>query len=154
MLFDLSRKLRIILPDIPFDAPDISPIKYDPMNPLFLIAKLLFLPSGKNVTLRKRIATEFISIVRDDFRIMVPDNIQNYDVLSAVNCCRGTDTDGITCLGSAIEKIFAILHVRISKEAALSALTNSFFDEIRSRVDRYALSTDFNSNIFFSTLNF
>ena len=29
MLFDLSRKLRIILPDIPFDAPDISPIKYD-----------------------------------------------------------------------------------------------------------------------------
>ena len=145
MLFDLSRKLRIILQDIPFDAPDISPIKYDPMNPLFLIAKLLFLPSGKNVTLRKRIATEFISIVRDDFRIMVPDNIQNYDVLSAVNCCRGTDTDGITCLGSAIEKVFAILHVRISKEAALSALTNSFFDEIRSRVDRYALSTDFNS---------
>ena len=145
MLFDLSRKLRIILPDIPFDAPDISPIKYDPMNPLFLIAKLLFLPSGKNVTLRKRIATEFISIVRDDFRIMVPDNIQNYDVLSAVNCCRGTDADGITCLGSAIEKVFAILHVRISKEAALSALTNSFFDEIRSRVDRYALSTDFNS---------
>lgn len=104
MLFDLSRKLRIILPDIPFDAPDISPIKYDPMNPLFLIAKLLFLPSGKNVTLRKRIATEFISIVRDDFRIMVPDNIQNYDVLSAVNCCRGTDADGITCLGSAIER--------------------------------------------------
>ena len=145
MLFDLSRKLRIILPDIPFDAPDISPIKYDPMNPLFLIAKLLFLPSGKNVTLRKRIATEFISIVRDDFRIMVPDNIQNYDVLSAVNCCRGTDADGITCLGSAIERVFAILHVRISKEAALSALTNSFFDEIRSRVDRYALSTDFNS---------
>ncbi len=108
MLFDLSRKLRIILPDIPFDAPDISPIKYDPMNPLFLIAKLLFLPSGKNVTLRKRIATEFISIVRGDFRIMVPENIQNYDVLSAVNCCRGTDADGITCLGSAIERFFAI----------------------------------------------
>lgn len=78
------------------------------------------------MTLRKRIATEFISIVRDDFRIMVPDNIQNYDVLSAVNCCRGTNTDGITCLSSAIEKVFAILHVRISKEAALSALTNSF----------------------------
>ena len=145
MLFDLSRKLRLILPDISFDAPDISPIKYDPMNPLFLIAKLLFMPSGKNVMLRKRIATEFISIVRDDFRIMVPDNIQNYDILSAVNCCRFTDIDGITCLGSAIEKVFAILNVRISKEIALSALINSFFDEIHSRVDRYALTTDFNS---------
>ena len=73
MLFDLSGKLRLLLPDVPFDAPDISPIKYDPMNPLFLIAKLLFMPAGKNVRLRKRIATECISIIRDDFRIMVPD---------------------------------------------------------------------------------
>ena len=73
MLFDLSGKLRLLLPDISFDAPDISPIKYNPMNPLFLIAKLLFMPAGKNVKLRKRIAIEFISIIRDDFRIMVPD---------------------------------------------------------------------------------
>ena len=28
MLFDLSGKLRLLLPDISFDAPDISPIKY------------------------------------------------------------------------------------------------------------------------------
>lgn len=145
MLFDLSRKLRIILPDIPFDAPNISPIKYNPMNPLFLIAKLLFMPSGKNVKLRKRIATEFISIVRDDFRIMVPDDIQNYDILSAINCCRFIDTDGIICLVAAIEKVFEILNVCISKELSLSELINSFFAEIRSRVDRYSLDTDFNS---------
>ena len=145
MLFELSGKLRLLLPDVPFDAPDISPIKYDPMNPLFLIAKLLFMSAGKNVILRKRIATEFISIIRDDFRIMVSDDVQSYDVLSAINCCRHIDVDGITCLGAAIEKVFVLLNICISKEVSLSELRASFFDEIRSRVKRYSLATDFES---------
>ena len=145
MLFDLSGKLRLLLPDVPFDAPDISPIKYDPMNPLFLIAKLLFMPAGKNVRLRKRIATECISIIRDDFRIMVSDDIQSYDVLSAVNCCRHIDADGIICLSVAIQKVFALLNICVSKESSLSELKTSFFDEISSRVEKYSLATDFES---------
>lgn len=145
MLFDLSGKLRLLLPDVPFDAPDISPIKYDPMNPLFLIAKLLFMPAGKNVRLRKRIATECISIIRDDFRIMVSDDIQSYDVLSAVNCCRHIDADGIICLSVAIQKVFALLNICVSKESSLSELKTSFFDEISSRVKKYSLATDFES---------
>lgn len=34
------------LPDVKFDAPDITPIKYDPMNVFYLISKLLFTESG------------------------------------------------------------------------------------------------------------
>lgn len=145
MLFELSRKLCLLLPDVSFDAPDISPIKYNPMNPLFLIAKLLFMPAGKNVRLRKRIATELISIIRDDFRIMVPDDIQSYDVLSEVNSCRHIDVDGIICLDTAIEKVFALLNTCISKETSLLELKDSFFNEIQSRVKRYSLATDFES---------
>ena len=64
MLFDLSGKLRLLLPDISFDAPDISPIKYNPMNPLFLIAKLLFMPAGKNCQTKKRgLPLNFISLL-------------------------------------------------------------------------------------------
>ena len=95
------------------------------MNPLFLIAKLLFMPAGKNIRLRKRIATEFISIIRDDFRIMVSDNIRSYDVLSAVNC-RHIDADGIICLSIAIQKVFALLNICVSKESSLSELKASF----------------------------
>lgn len=145
LLFDLSGKLRSMLPDISFDAPDISPIKYNSMNPLFLIAKLLFMPSGKNVKLRKRIATEFVSIVRDDFGIAVSDDIQSYDILYTVNCCRCIDVNGINCLRAAIEKVFELLNICASKETSLSELISSFFDEIHSRVTRYSLSTDFES---------
>lgn len=145
MLFELSRKLRLLLPEVSFDAPDISPIKYNPMNPLFLIAKLLFMPAGKNVRLRKRIATELISIIRDDFRIMVPDDIQSYDVLSEVNSCRHIDVDGIICLDTAIEKVFALLNTSVIKETSLLELKDSFFNEIQSRMKRYSLATDFES---------
>ena len=145
MLLNLSRNLRLQLPDISFDAPDISPIKYDPLNPLFLLAKLLFMPAGENVSLRKRIASEFISFIRDDFKVEVPDNIQNYDILSAVNRCREIDNDGITCLREAINSVALLLKIDISKEVTLLDLINHFFDKIGDRVKRYSLSTDYDS---------
>jgi len=143
MLFNLSRDLHSWLPDVLFDAPDISPIKYDPLNPLFLLAKLLFMPSGENVSVRKRIASEFISIVRDDLKIMVSERIQNYDILSAVNYCRTIDNDGIVCLKAVIERVFGLLIIDVNKEKALSGLIECFFAKIDSRVKQYSLSTDY-----------
>jgi superfamily I DNA/RNA helicase len=145
VLFNLSRNLRSQLPDVLFDAPDISPIKYDPLNPLFLLARLLFMPSGENVSIRKRIATEFISIIRDDLKFMVPDKIQNYDILSAVNHCRTLAADGIVCLKAVIERVFCLLRIDINKEKALSGLIERFFDKIDSRVKQHELPTDYDS---------
>lgn len=46
LLFPLSKKIKELLPNVKFDAPDITPIKYDPMNVFYLISKLLFTESG------------------------------------------------------------------------------------------------------------
>lgn len=145
ILLSLSRNLRLQLPDVLFDAPDISPIKFDPLNPLYLLARLLFMPSGQNVSLRKRIATEFISIVRDDMKITVPDGIANYDILSAVNHCRSLDADGLVCLRAAIEQVFALLRIDIGKEKALPGLIERFFAKIDSHVTQHSLATDYES---------
>jgi len=145
ILFSLSRNLRSQLPEVLFDAPDISPIKYDPLNPLYLLARLLFMPSGENVSIRKRIATEFISIIRDDLKIMLPDKIQNYDILSAVNHCRTLDADGIVCLKAVIKRVFSLLRIDVNKEKALPCLTERFFDKIDFRVKQYSLPTDYDS---------
>ena len=145
LLFNLSRKLRLLLPDVSFNAPDISPIKYDPMNPLYLIARLLFMPAGKNVSLRKRIANQLISIIRDDFRINVLDDIQSYDVLKVINSCRYLDADGIICLKGAIDKVFELLKISLNQETSLLELKTSFFDRISSRVKNHALPTDYES---------
>jgi len=105
----------------------------------------LFMPSGENVSTRKRIATEFISIIRDDLKIMVPDRIQNYDILSAVNHCRSLDTDGIACLKAVIERVFALLRIDVNREKALPGLIEHFFARIDSRVKQHSLATDYDS---------
>jgi Superfamily I DNA and RNA helicases len=145
ILFSLSRNLRSQLPDVLFDAPDISPIKYDPLNPLFLLARLLFTPSGENVSIRKRVASEFISIIRDDLKILVPDKIQSYDILSAISHCRTLDVDGILCLKATVEWVFALMKIDVNGEKALSNLIERLFEKIDSRVKRYDLPTDYDS---------
>jgi len=145
LLFNLSKNLRLQLPDVLFDAPSISPIKYDPLNPLFLLARLLFMPAGENVHIRKRIATEFISCIRDDLKIMVPEKIQNYDILYAVNHCCSLDENGIVCLKAAIEKVFSLLRIDLNEEKVLSSLVEHFFEGIDTRVKQYELLTDYDS---------
>lgn len=75
----------------------------------------------------------------------VPDNIQNYDILSAVNGCREIDNDGIVCLRGAINSVARLLKIDISKEETLLDLINHFFDKINDRVKRYSLSTNYDS---------
>lgn len=145
LLQGLLKKLRLLRPNIAFNAPDISPIKSDPLNPLYLLAKLLFMPAGKNVPLRKRTANEFISIIRDDFKIKVPENIQSYDILLAINHCKKVDNDGIECLKRAIESVACSLKIDIAKEEKLRALQKNFFEKIDDRVMRLHLSTDYDS---------
>ena len=53
--------------------------------------------------------------------------------------------DGIICLDTAIEKVFALLNTSVIKETSLLELKDSFFNEIQSRVKRYSLATDFES---------
>ena len=50
--------MKKLLPDVKFNAPDITPIKYDPMNVFFLFARLLFTEPGKKTWIRKKIANE------------------------------------------------------------------------------------------------
>jgi len=145
LLQNLSQGLRLKLPNVLFDAPDISPIKYDPLNPIFLLAKLLFMPSGENVRVRKRIANEFISIVRDDFKIPVSDKIQSYDILYVINRCRNANNDGIVCLKKAVKQVFCLLRIDVNKDASLSVIVDHFFEKIDSRVKQYSLPTDYDS---------
>lgn len=142
-LFKLSKKLREQLPDISFDAPNISPIKYDPLNPLYLIAQLLFMPEGRNVTLKKKIANEILSILKDDLKINISDDIINYDIISTINRCRNKENDGILCFRYAIEQVCLLLQINIQTEPALLEIQNQIFNKINDRVEKHNLKTDY-----------
>jgi superfamily I DNA/RNA helicase len=144
-LFQLSSDLKKQLPDISFDASDISPFKYDPMNPFYLLARLVFTESGQNVAVRKRVATELLTILRDDYKVAIPDNVDNYDVLRTINISTNVKEDGIVILENAIQSVLRLFKIQMFNESRLHKIHERFFEKTQDRISRHSIATDYQS---------
>lgn len=142
LLFPLSKKMKELLPDVKFDAPDITPIKYDPMNIFYLISKLLFTESGKRITSRKRVANEIIEILTEEYKIRLSEQIDSYRVLKVINSIYPTNENGIAYLQEAITKFLVGIGIELSIEASLYKAYEDFMERIKYRVKNNHLSTD------------
>lgn len=142
LLFPLSKKMKELLPNVKFDAPDITPIKCDPMNVFYLIAKLLFTESGQKIGLRKRIANEVIEILTEEYKICLSDKLDNYKVLKVINSITETDENGVIYLEKAIKKFLIGVGVDLSIETRLHKAYEDYIVKIQDRVKNNHLSTD------------
>ena len=142
LLFPLSKKMKELLPNVKFDAPDITPIKYDPMNVFYLISKLLFTESGKRITSRKRVANEIIEILTEEYKIRLSEQIDSYRVLKVINSIYPTKENGIAYLQEAITKFLVGIGIELSIEASLYKAYEDFMERIKDRVKNNHLSTD------------
>lgn len=142
LLFPLSKKMKELLPDVKFDAPDITPIKYDPMNIFYLISKLLFTESGIRITSRKRVANEIIEILTEEYKIRLSEQIDSYRVLKVINSIYPTNENGIAYLREAITKFLVGIGIELSIEASLYKAYEDFMERIKDRVKNNHLSTD------------
>lgn len=142
LLFPLSKKMKELLPDVKFDAPDITPIKYDPMNVFYLISKLLFTESGQRIKLRKRVANEVIEILTEEYKIRLSEKIDPYKVLKVINSISPTDENGIVYLQEAIIKFLIGIGIDLSIEAYLNKAYEDFMARVKDRVKNNHLSTD------------
>ncbi len=142
LLFPLSKRMKELLPDVKFDAPDITPIKYDPMNVFYLISKLLFTESGQRIKLRKRVANEIIEILTEEYKIGLSEKIDSYKVLKVINSISPTDENGIVYLQEAITKFLIRIGIDLSIEAYLNKAYEDFIARVKDRVKNNHLSTD------------
>lgn len=142
LLFPLSKKMKDLLPNVKFDAPDITPIKYDPMNIFYLISKLLFTESGIRITSRKRVANEIIEILTEEYKIRLSEQIDSYRVLKVINSIYPTNENGIAYLQEAISKFLVGIGIELSIEASLYKAYEDFMERIKYRVKNNHLSTD------------
>ena len=142
LLFPLSKKMKELLPNVKFDAPDITPIKYDPMNIFCLISKLLFTESGQRLALRKRVSSELIEILTEEFKICLSEKIDPYKVLKVINSISLTDENGIIYLQKAITKFLVGIGIDLSTETYLNKAYEDFMARIKDRVKNNHLSTD------------
>ena len=83
MLFDFSNKIRELLPNVPFDAPGIIPLKKDEENIIYKISEILlsnFSFSNKNYL--ERLADEVIKQFQEEYSINL-----NIDKKEFLNLC-------------------------------------------------------------------
>lgn len=144
MIFDVANILKTEMPMMNFDAPDISAFKYDPLNPFYLLAKLLFTKSGKRVQIRKRIASEVLNILRNDYQIHINDSFDNYSLLKTINNCKCILDDGLEFYKESAYTILDTMNVDLDAEKRLQKIFQDFIDKCNDRIKRHKLSRDYN----------
>lgn len=142
LLFPLSKKIKELLPNVKFDAPDITPIKYDPMNVFCLTSKLLFTEPGRKIHLRKKIANEIIDILTEEYKIYLSEKIDSYKILKIINSISEVDENGIVYLKKAINDFLIGIGVNLKIELSLQKAYKDFISKIEDRVKKNKLSTD------------
>jgi len=140
-LYGISKELRNLLPDVNFDAPDITAFKYDPMNPFYLIASLLFTLPGNHEKLRKKKASEFLHIIQSDYNISFKRKYEALDLLETINKCR-TDKwlyEGLDLYKFTVGEIFESAGIRFEDEAYLKTQYQTFIEKTEKRMSTYSL---------------
>lgn len=142
LIFSMSKRLREKLPGIMFNAPDITPFKYDPMNPFYLLAKLTFMKTQGHEKTRKRYANDVIGILKNDYGINISKGFDCFSLLKTINSViKPSDEDGIEVYKEVIGRVMISLEVDLSYEEALANCYNQFLEKTNDRVRNNFLST-------------
>ena len=141
LLYPLSKNLRDILPDVPFDAPDISPIKADDLNIFYQLARLIFTEAGKNVPRRKRIASEIINILSEEYNISLPNQVDCFWILQKINGIKPYTTNGVEHFRHVVIELFNACGIDEVNYPDLYTLYDSFTDKINTRIASFNLSS-------------
>ena len=143
LLYPMANKLRELLPDVSFNAPNITPFKYDLLNPFYLISWLLFSRVVKSGRLRKKRATELLNILINDYGEQIRSGVDSLDVIRCINREKRLfhGTDGIDCLEKIIEKTFKYLKIDLNKNERLLQCYNSYFEKVQNRIKLFNIMT-------------
>lgn len=142
-IFNLTNILKNLLPDISFDAPEISPFKYDPLNPFYILARLVFSEAGKNINIRKKLAKEFLEIIKNDYNIEIFNRYDFLDLLKNANSKDITEKNGISVYEKAVEHIFRSMKVSLSDNEKLLKTYKLFIEKSNNRMAKNDLSSDY-----------
>ena len=132
----------ITIPDVLFDAPDISPIKADEMNVFYKLAKLIFTEPGKRVTRRKRIATEIIKVLSDEYDILLPEHIDCFWLLQRINSVHPDTNSGIRYFAQVTETILSSSGINKSTYPRIYETYEGFLLKTEERMNKYDLSDE------------
>lgn len=140
LLFAMSNELKRRLPNVQFDAPEVSPFKRDPLNPFYLMARLIYSPPGVDSQIRKRIANEILSILKDEYHVFMNEKLDAFDVLKLINSFRSPGTEGIDYYEECVRKTLYRMGIDLQYEDGLVSTFDSFVQKSRDRIKHYKIT--------------
>lgn len=132
------------MPDIPFDASDITPFKADPLNIVYILIKIILIKPGKKIKYRKQLVCDFIRIMDNDFNIAISEDKNTSDILYIINSYKPKNNEGLEYIQNSILNLFQELNIDIQSEEALFKQYNDYFEKSLDRIDRYNLENNIN----------
>ena len=146
LLYPFSKELQDRLPNVKFDAPDITPIKRDPMNVFYKIARLLLTePSVKKISYRKKLANEILDEMSSYKGRKL--ELEDMDLLNIIIRSKSDTKMGSEFVKNGIDKILDIIQCSKEDIPDLDKMYNDFFEKMNSRLNnpRYQLTDDLNT---------
>ena len=143
LLYPFSKELQDRLPNVKFDAPDITPIKRDPLNLFYKIARLLLTePSIKQISSRKKMAKEILDGINVHGGSCI--DIDDIDLLNIIIQAKSNTKIGSEFVKTGINKVLETLHCKIEEIPDLEKMYNDFFEKMSYRLNepKYKLTDD------------
>lgn len=140
LLFPIMEDLKNELKHVTFDASQLTPVKYNPLSPLYLITKLIFTRPGRKVKLRKQLAKELMDILSCDFGVHIASEILPEDLLKILN---STDElqNGIERVQLAFQNLSHFFGISDDIPGKLSSSYYSFLQEATLRITTYSIDS-------------
>lgn len=139
LVFELANELRKMLPDVRFDAPDVTPFKYDPMSPFYRLAELYFTQPGSHSNRRVRMAKEILDTFREEYFVYIPEEYDSYDLLRSLNAAHTNISNGLEAYEIAVTDAIQTMGIDLNREELLWKAFDSFIQKAKVRIQRNKL---------------
>lgn len=147
MLYPFSKRLQERLPNVKFDAPDITPIKRDPLNVFYKMSRLLLTEQSiKSTVYRNKLAKEILAELEiytgESFDIESTD-LLNITILAKKNCEKGSEF-----IEEGIKNVFDMLHCSMKNYPDLMKTYEDFIEKMKYRLENPKFELSDNLNTF------
>ena len=148
LIFEISEGLKKKMPNQNFDAPEISPFKRDPLNPFYLLAKLVYTEPGTNTYIRKKIANEILEILKEEYHISMDEKIDLYYLLRSINSYKNYYEDGMNYFESCVKYVLLQVKIDLKNETELNNTFEAYIQKSKNRIKKYKIE---NTNVAIKT---
>lgn len=138
LIFPIIKKLKKLLPNTKFDAPDVSAIKRDPLNLFYNLSKCLLLDFKYEHYHKFFYCSKQIKLLLDEiFSINI--NLADKDLINLIINNKSDKLIGTDFIDDSINKIFGLLDIKLEDNCPLNEAFKEFMLKIYDRIRRHGL---------------